>query len=434
MTTNGSNFFLLFDDRPVARIAPADNALDIDFEYLPSWIENGFPIAPSLPFGSIPRGAAFAFLENMLPEGKAFERLVAYKSLSRNNVLGLALAIRNDLSGALSLSSSAQKETIEDSFRPIDEAEIIDRLEKPETNPMDIWDNRPRLSVAGVQTKLNVLKRNDTYGLVDGSRLCSDRILKFESPSQRHLLLNEFLTMTLAKSLPHEVAECRLIRFGSFRALEIQRFDRRVKDPTRVLRRHVIDACQALGVPSTMKYERNFGDGKDVAHIRDGVSFKRLFSLVNFMVEPRPVTENFFDWLIFNLIVGNSDAHGKNFSFFAGSKGLQPTPWYDLISVLLVEGIEHSLAMSVGDEFDPNEVHALQLLYEADEVGLSKAFVQDRLNRVLDCLDTALNNFVSPEDLSVDEKAFITRYLAFINERVLRWRNEAAILEELTEI
>ena len=108
--------------------------------------------------------------------------------------------------------------------------------------------------------------------------------------------------------------------------------------------------------------------------------------------------------------------------------------WYDLISVLLVEGIEHSLAMSVGDEFDPNEVHALQLLYEADEVGLSKAFVQDRLNRVLDCLDTALNNFVSPEDLSVDEKAFITRYLAFINERVLRWRNEAAILEELTEI
>ena len=240
--------------------------------------------------------------------------------------------------------------------------------------------------------------------------------------------------MTLAKSLPHKVAECRLIRFGSFRALEIKRFDRRVKDPTRVLRRHVIDACQALGVPSTMKYERNFGDGKDVAHIRDGVSFKKLFGLWKTGKKSDSFFENLFDWLIFNLIVGNSDAHGKNFSFFVNANGLAPTPWYDLISVLLVEGIEHSLAMSVGDEFDPNEVHALQLLYEADEVGLSKAFVQDRLNRVLDCLDTALNGFVSPEDLSVDEKAFVTRYLAFINERVLRWRSEATILEELTEI
>lgn len=432
MTMNGSEFFLLFDGRPVAKLSPATNAFDIHFEYLPSWIASGFPLAPSLPFENIPQGAALAFLENMLPEGKAFERLVAYHSLSRNHVLALALAIRNDLSGALTLSPTPTQEIRNSTFRSITEEEIIARLEKPETQPMDIWDNRPRLSVAGVQTKLNVLKRGETYGLVDGTNLCSDRILKFESKAQRHLLLNEYLTMTLAKSLPHQIADCHLIHFGEFRALEILRFDRRVQSEDRVLRRHVIDVCQALGLPSGLKYERNFGDGKDVRHIRDGVSFNKLLSLTNHCREPLSVRTMLFDWLIFNLIVGNSDAHGKNFSFFASAKGLTPTPWYDLISVLQVEDIEHSLAMSVGDEFNPNEIHALQLLIEADEVGLTKTFVQERLKKVLDCLNIGLANFTMSKNLNNEEKEFAKKYFAFIQKQIARWRQEEQILKELT--
>ena len=139
-----------------------------------------------------------------------------------------------------------------------------------------------------------------------------------------------------------------------------------------------------------------------------------------------------FDWLIFNLIVGNSDAHGKNFSFFASAKGLTPTLWYDLISVLQVEDIEHSLAMSVGDEFNPNEIHALQLLIEADEVGLTKTFVQERLKKVLDCLNIGLTNFTMPKNLNNEENEFAKKYFAFIQKQIARWRQEEQILKELT--
>ena len=53
----------------------------------------------------------------------------------------------------------------------------------------------------------------------------------------------------------------------------------------RVRRRHVIDACQALDLPASMKYERNIGSGRDVAHIRDGASLARVYGL-------RPLLEN----------------------------------------------------------------------------------------------------------------------------------------------
>ena len=50
------------------------------------------------------------------------------------------------------------------------------------------------------------------------------------------------------------------------------------------------------------------------------------------------------------IVIGNTDAHGKTFSFFVGKDGLSDAPWYDLVSVLQVDGVSHSLAMAAGDD------------------------------------------------------------------------------------
>lgn len=370
----------------------------LTLDYADAWRATGFPLSPALPLtGQSADGAAYAFFENLLPEGEALDQLVAVSQISRRDVLALSLALsrRNDLSGAVRLWPRGEKAAdVPDAFRPVTAAEIEERLSHPDTKPLTIWDGAPRLSVAGVQTKLNVLKRGGEYGLAQGERLASDRILKFEKPAMRHLVANEFLTMQLAESLGHAVAPTKLLRVGAFRALEVMRFDRRVAEADGQLvvkRRHVIDACQALGKTSSLKYECPFGRGYEAKPLSLGVSFAAECGLVAHAADPMAMVTELLDWRLFNLIVGNTDAHGKNLSFFVSRRGIAVAPWYDLVSVEFMAGVDHTLAMGVDDEFDSDKVHALQLLYDAEAAGLEKALVPRRLALVLERLKAALS-------------------------------------------
>ena len=404
--------------------------------YDDDWKIVGFPLSPSLPLdGSAESGAVFAFVENMLPEGDALEQLVLLSQIPRRDVLGLAMAlsVRNDLPGAVRLiDGGSQPSAMKDAFRPITETEILERLKSPDILPLTVWDGTPRLSVAGVQTKLNVLKIGDVYGLAEGENLASDRLLKFEKLSMKHLVLNEYLTMLLAAGLGHPVAEVRLLRLGDFRALEVIRFDRKVtkeKGQLRVKRRHVIDGCQALGKTSALKYECPFGRG-----VALGINFEMLFGLCRAAEDRVGAAATLLDWRLFNLIVGNTDAHGKNMSFFVRRAGLTPAPWYDLVSVALISGVDHTLAMGVDGEYDEENVHALQLLYEADAIGVPKTWVFQRLRGVLSAVEKTLPtvvNVVLSSELTDDEKAFVGQYETFIRQRLSRWRDEWTLMPEL---
>ena len=93
------------------------------------------------------------------------------------------------------------------------------------------------------------------------------------------MVANEHFCMSLAARLRLPVAPVSIRRLPE-PVLLIERFDRVVDwdsaqtHHARAVRRlHIIDACQALDLPSTFKYERNLGAGQDVRNIREGVSF-----------------------------------------------------------------------------------------------------------------------------------------------------------------
>lgn len=276
------------------------------------------------------------------------------------------------------------------------------------------------------------LKIGDAYGLAEGENLASDRLLKFEKLSVKHLVLNEYLTMLLAAGLGHSVAEVRLLRLGDFRALEVLRFDRKVtteKGQLLVKRRHVIDGCQALGKTSALKYECPFGRG-----VALGINFEMLFGLCRAAEDRVGAAVTLLDWRLFNLIVGNTDAHGKNMSFFVRRAGLTPAPWYDLVSVAMIPGVDHALAMGVDGEYDDEKVHALQLLYEADAIGVPKTWVAQRLAAMLASLEKtlpAVTAVAEKEALTDEERRFVWQYAAFIRQRLARWQAEAKLVPEL---
>ncbi|MDP4529588.1 HipA domain-containing protein [Alkalimonas delamerensis] len=356
-----------------------------EFQYTQSWRLEGYPISPHIPLNEPCDSAVVVrFLRNLFPEGSAFERLLESENLSKNNVYAILNTIGGDTTGVLTFGPKAVS-TESTPLRRVTKAELIERLQN--NADMTFWDGKYRLSVAGVQKKLNIYIDADGAMHLAAGRFASSHILKFSSAQYPTVVVNELYCMRLAKAVGLDVAAVRLVRLGDFHALAVTRFDRRVT-PNGVTKRHIIDGCQALDMPPEYKYEQNFGSSKDVRHIRDGASFAKLFAFAAATAVPALSTQKIIDWMIFNLIIGNSDAHGKNISFYvSGQGGLAVTPFYDLVSVVYEAvhqpQLDTSLAMAIDDNFDIHAITAFDLLSLAFDAGIKFDFLQRRIERIV---------------------------------------------------
>ena len=194
---------------------------------------------------------------------------------------------------------------------------------------------------------------------------------------------NELACMTLAQAVGIPAAEVRLEQIPE-PVIFIRRFDRQVESD-RIVRLHCIDGCQALGLGVSMKYERPYGDGRDVQHIRDGVSLPKLFSLLD-QASVQPVADRLalLRWTIFQILIGNTDAHGKNLSFFIDAGGIRLAPAYDLVCCLMYadDRISDTLSMAIGDNFDIRSLTAFDWAQMAYECGLNLRLVSRELKQL----------------------------------------------------
>ncbi|OUS28107.1 hypothetical protein A9Q98_07945 [Thalassotalea sp. 42_200_T64] len=292
-------------------------------------------------------------------------------------------------------------------LREITEKELVQKLSSNDTQELITWDGKYRLSVAGVQNKLNVLIGVDGKLMLANGKYSSTHILKFASKKYENIVINELYCMKLAKEVNLNIANVSYRKFGQHDALIVERFDRKIT-PKNVKKRHIIDACQALDLPPEYKDEHNFGSGEHVQHIRDGVSFDKLFKFAKACSVPAVVTQQIIDWMIFNLIIGNSDAHGKNVSFFVGSSGITITPFYDLVSVTYEafknKKIDTALAMAIADNFDIHNITAYDLLSLADEAGISFSFLKKRVANLSTLIMNKIDN-LSFDEFKLDEQS-----------------------------
>lgn len=328
---------------------------EFSFQYDEEWKKNGFSLSPSMPFNKeLPNSYVKNFIANLLPEGDGLEKLSEYLQISKANKFALIRELGSETSGALIFTDG---KALEDTrFRKIPLEELTFRIKQRKEIPIEVWEGKLRLSLAGVQEKLPVAIINGEYGLADGD-LASTHILKFDKKEGNNLVLNEYLTMKLAKNAGLNVANCEIKNFDGELVLEVERFDRKLIADNQVDRKFVIDACQALCIPVSHKYERNFGSSRDVKDIREGISYTKLFSLINECKVPILAKKSILEWTIVNLCLGNSDAHGKNISFFKDNKGMTITPFYDIVNVdLYKDSYDHSLAMAISDQFNLDEL------------------------------------------------------------------------------
>ena len=396
----------------ILKYEPIDDSFS--FEYNIDWKIKGFELSPYMKFNSpISNNTIKNFIENLLPEGKGREILSSMYHISKNNLFALITLIGKDTTGALTFS--LDNKSLKTSFREVTIFELANRIKDRKNIPIQVWDGNVRLSIAGVQDKLPICIIDKKYGFGEGE-LASTHILKFESNSD-NLVLNEYLSLKLASYAGLKIPNIKMVNFDDEVVLQVERFDREQISNQKILRKHIIDSCQALNLNVLHKYERAFG--KELKDYKEGVSFKRIFTLIEKCSSPIIAKKDIITWICVNLCLGNSDAHGKNISFLIDKNKMELTPFYDIVNIEIYENrYDTDFAMGIDEAFNIKELGAYQIVEFCKDLKINlKGFVQE-FKKVSVLINKALNDDILTDVINSKNKDFYEKYKKDVQNRI----------------
>lgn len=385
----------------------------LDFAYSPEWLLRpaAFPLSPRLPISTREhRGdEVLFFFANLLPEGAVLDTLCRLQRLPRGNVFRLLQAFGRECAGAFELlPEDASPGDHAAHYLPYDDAAIhADFADAQHDVPLLHRHGELRLSLAGAQNKLPVYMRDDALFL-PAAGAASTHILKPALPLRYpHSVENEALCLRLAAAvgLPTANVSMRLLPVPM---LLVERYDRRIEFG-RVRRLHQLDFCQLSGVLPDQKYQADGGPG-----------FAELFATVDtHSVLPARDRLQLVDWLLFNFLIGNADAHGKNAAMLYGDDGrLRLAPAYDLLATGYWGELSTKLAMDIGGEKRPAWVMARHWQRCCATANLNRAQFRRRATALAHSAVAALSTVAN--GLQIDENSAIYQHLS----RTLMQRGE----------
>lgn len=406
------NIFYDKDEVGILKYEPINDIFS--FEYSHDWKIKGFELSPYMKFDSvISNNVIKNFIENLLPEGKGREILTNMYHISKNNLFALIQLIGKDTTGALTFN--LEHNTFMTRFREITISELSHRIKDRKNVPIEIWDGNVRLSVAGVQDKLPITIIDGRYGFAQGE-LASTHILKFESNND-NLVFNEYLSLKLASIAGLKIPNIQIIHFDNEVVLQVERFDRELISNDKIIRKHIIDGCQTLNLNVMHKYERAFG--KELKDYKEGASFQKIFTLIEKCTSPIIAKKNIITWIIVNLCLGNSDAHGKNISFFIDKNKIELTPFYDIVNIEIYENkYDTDFAMGIDTAFNQKELGSYQIIEFCKDLKINlKGFIKE-FKRVSHSINKALDDDILIDAVNPKNKDFYEMYKKDVELRI----------------
>ncbi len=356
-----------------------DAAGKLTFTYATAWLADPAnpPLSLALPLKPEPFDDAGTkpFFANLLPDAEVRRHLAESLGLSEGNDFALLRAVGGDCAGAVSVLPPGVELPQGGSFRPVAKARLAKLLDELPQRPLlaDGDDDEIRLSLAGAQYKLPVFVASDDNVFLPVGSYASSHILKPPNKTFPDLVANEFFCMRLAEAAGLPVPKVSVRQVG-FPVYQIERYDRAPASPS-PLRLHQEDFCQALGLGPDQKYEAE-----------GGPTLARCFQLVDEVsVQPAVDRLALLRWTIFNLLVGNADAHAKNLSLLLEG-GPKLAPFYDLVSTAIVPRLSKKQAMRIGGENEWIKVHAKRWDRFAEETNMTPRLVRDEVAKLAEAL------------------------------------------------
>jgi serine/threonine-protein kinase HipA len=353
------------------RLILKDNG-NLQFRYETDY--RGPAISQSLPVQAEahPHSLCRAVFGGLLAEGDARDALARNLGVSAGNDYALLKALGGDCAGALVLLEPGVELPIAPKLKPLADQELDALLRELPQRPLAA-DSRDgiRLSLAGAQPKVPVVMVDTgEFALPLNAAAATTHIIKPEPSRFPGLVDNEAFCMELARAVALPAASVsRHLSATGLPYLLVERYDRDVTaDPIRRL--HQEDVCQATGQPSDRKYQAEGGPG-----VAGTVSLLRTCSAV-----PAQDLATFWRALVFNWLIGNCDAHAKNFSLLYDAGAPTLAPLYDLVSTVVYPELTDRLAMSIDGARTIKEVNAEAWTILAAETGYSTRFARSEVN------------------------------------------------------
>ena len=420
----------LFTDR-VGTLALVDGRLS--FCYAPGWVSlpNAVALSASLPLQAEPFDdrKTRPFFAGLLPEGQ-MRRLIAQQfQVSGQNDFALLDHIGGECAGAVTFLEPGQAlpaPTHGDDVQWLSDEEVVAILDELPRRPMLAGRDGLRLSLAGAQDKLPVVFDGDRLGLPRNGTP-SSHILKPPIHAVEDSVVNEGFCMALAEAVQIKPAKSKVHAVLNRPFLLVERYDRVADQQGHRLRLHQEDFCQALGVEPGMKYQNE--GGPDLA---------QCFDLVRRVTRPSaPQVLRLYDYVIFNTLIGNHDAHAKNFSLLYVGEIPVLAPCYDTLSTAVYPTLTPKMAMKIGSKYKFSEIQARHWDQFAEGAGLARAQAKRRILALAKSLPLASRKLQSDPGRGFADNPVVERIIALIETRcaltVRRLTDPAAEGENTTE-
>lgn len=409
-------------DQPIGRLERLPQGR-LRFTYHQAWVESeGQPVSLALPARPEPfeDDECGPFFAGLLPEGDFLRAVARVFHVSADNPFSVLAEIGGECAGAVAVGAVGQPPPGAASTAPhwLPEPELSDLLDAMPQRPLVLLeqveeDDGIRISLAGAHDKTGVLCRDREIGLTAG-RPPTTHILKLPIARVAEPIANEAYCMTLARESGLHVAPVEPRLVGDHEFLLVWRYDRGSEGS----RFHQEDFCQALRTRPEEKHEGE--GGPDVAACAD------LLRRVS--AAPAVDIPEFLGCLLFNFIVGNHDAHGKNFSLLLdGPRSVRLAPFYDLLSTQVFDGTRKKLAMRLGGENKPEYLRRRHLDRLAEQLAVKPTLVVRHLETMVDFVREAREDARGRLPEAFQDRPIIDRIDAVIDgraERLLKARAE----------
>lgn len=391
---------------------------------------NVSPISVSMPVKEEPynNNDTQKFFANLLPEGDPREKIAKFYNI-KENLFPMLNAIGGECAGAISLYSeenyNKQNENNNNEISEFSREEFNEHIKGLPNRPLSVG-NRVRLSLAGAQAKTAVLIKEKDFPVLypygeqhkfeiynsDHIRIYKPSAVEFSThivkPPIKHLqdtVYNEFFCMLLAYDISREdgmdsffVPRVTLYRDNDVECLFVQRYDRFFdEEEHRFKRLHQEDLCQVLSIYPEKKYQE---DG--------GVSIKQCFKIIDENITFKiQAIDSILNIIIFNYLIGNCDAHGKNYSIIHNSRLhssddnqvfgnfyqffqnniISLAPFYDLMSTEIYDkaselGETQKMAMAIGGEYNSQKITLAHFERMAKELDMKPNYIIDKIQQM----------------------------------------------------
>ena len=226
------------------------------------------------------------------------------------------------------------------------------------------------------------------YGLAPSTHIVKQSHVRLDG-----IVTNEQLSMLAARKCGINVPESFIINVGKGIDSEVlfatKRFDRVIDETSEIIdglkrpfRIHQEDFAQAMGIASFEKYER---EGQNYA--------EKMFEIIRSYAK-KPLEDQLALWnrIVYNYVLGNTDAHIKNYSLLYDSD-LERTslaPAYDMLSTVIYESATRNMSFNIGGKINLDRIGEDDFRILASKVGVGEKPAMDNYQNVLNLFENAI--------------------------------------------